>query len=93
MNKQPQWTEFKVNAKEYAFSWGSRNVNIELGEHPIAQELGDLLISKRALIYSYLPKLQAILYGAEKLSATLIMDVLKSISKSELKALVEKGDK
>ncbi len=35
-DKQPQGTEFKANVLKGAVSWGPRNVELELGDHEIA---------------------------------------------------------
>ncbi|MEM1512344.1 MAG: acetoacetate decarboxylase family protein [Candidatus Jordarchaeales archaeon] len=91
MDKQPQWTEFRVNAEQYAMSWMSRGAKVELGEHPVAQELRRTLLSTRPLMYMYLPKMQAILYGPMALSPQLMLELLRSVPKDELKALMREA--
>ena len=91
MDRQPQWTEFRVNAVEFASSWNSRNVKVELGDHPISRELEDVLISKRSLAYMYMPKMQAILYGPMRMSPHLLLELLKSVPKEEIKSIVREA--
>ncbi len=72
-DKQPQYAEFKVNALEMGQVLGPADVSISFGDsHPIARNFSDILLSERALMYIYLPKIQAILYGPQQLSFSLI---------------------
>lgn len=80
MDGQPQSTEFKIHAHEWASSWGSRNVRVELGErHPVARGLRGVLLSTRPVGYLYMPRFEAILYGPERFSLPLLMRVLGSL--------------
>ncbi len=91
MDKQPQWTEFRVNAEQYGRSWMPGKVKLELGNHPIARELKGLLISTRPLMYMYLPKMQAILYGPMALSPQLLFEFIRSVPREALKILMREA--
>lgn len=52
--------ELILNEREEAISENSTDVRLELGDHPISQELRDLRLGK-ATSYQYSPQLQAIL--------------------------------
>lgn len=72
-HKQPQHTEFKMNALKLGISINPADVELEIGQtHPIARELSRTLLSKRALMYFSIPSVQIILYGPENLSLPLI---------------------
>lgn len=84
MDGQPQSTEFKIHASEWASSWGSRNVRVELGQnHPVARALRGVLLSTRPLQYLYMPRFEAILYGPERFSLSLLMRALQAIPPEE----------
>ncbi len=71
--RQPQYTEFKMNALKLGISLNPADVELEIGRtHPIARELADTLLMKRALMYFSIPSVQIILYGPEKMSLPLI---------------------
>lgn len=66
---QPQFAEFKMNARAYGMSLGHSKLECELGDsHEMARELSSLLISTSPITYVYVPDMQAILYGPEHLS-------------------------
>jgi len=76
--KQPQYVEFKINALEYGLSFNSGDVELEIGtSHPVALELANTVLSKRAMMYIYIPRMEAILYGPEHLTAPLLKFVLE----------------
>ena len=67
-NGQPQGVRIRVNALEYALALGRGNVELELGDtHSVARELSGVLLSQRALMYQYIPSMQAVLSGPENL--------------------------
>ncbi len=73
MDRQPQSSEFKINATEMGVSLGRSAASLELGDrHPIARELAGLLISRRPIQYQYMARFEGILYGPEHLSLPLI---------------------
>lgn len=72
-DRQPQSSEFKINAKALGVSLLPRGASLTLGErHPIARELSGLLLSRRPLQYQYVPSFEGILYGPDRLSLPLI---------------------
>jgi hypothetical protein len=72
-HKQPQYTEFKMNALKLGISINPADVELEIGKnHPIARELSATLLMNRALMYFSIPSVQIILYGPENLSLPLI---------------------
>jgi hypothetical protein len=73
MDRQPQSSEFKVNAIEMGVSLSPSAATLKLGErHPIARELAGLLLSRRPIQYQYIPRFEVILYGPEHLSLGLL---------------------
>jgi hypothetical protein len=77
--RQPQAAEMKVNARSFGMALGHAGVECVLGDtHPVALELQDLLITTTAMVYYYIPDMQAILYGPEHLSLVNIAAFLKS---------------
>lgn len=90
--QQPQYAEFKVNARQYALAPGFGNGELVLGRsHPFALELQRLLYSTTPLMYIYVPSMQAILYGPEHLSLASITFFLEKglgVDVGELKALL-----
>ncbi len=53
-------SEIIINVRRQAISRGGGNVKLELGDHPVAQELRDLKLG-RLMHFQYLPENQAIL--------------------------------
>lgn len=77
MDRQPQQTEFKVNQVELGRSFRRGAATLELGgRHPIARELDRVLVSRRSLQYDYIPRLEAILYGPDRLTMPLLRRLL-----------------
>ncbi len=73
MDRQPQSSEFKINAIEMGVSLSPQAATLELGErHPIARELADLIVRRRPLQYQYLASFEGILYGPEHPSLPLL---------------------
>ncbi len=73
MDRQPQGSEFKINAKQMGVSLSPGAARLELGErHPIALELAGLIVGRRPVQYQYLPSFEGILYGPEHLSLPLL---------------------
>lgn len=73
MDRQPQSSEFKLNVLAGGRVLRPGSAWIELGaSHPIARELGGLVISRRAIYYELLARFEGILYGPDHLSLPLI---------------------
>jgi len=76
--KQLQSAEFKVNAINYSVAPGPGNASLELGNsHPVARELRNTLLTTQPLLYIYMPDIQCILYGPDKLSVSLLVRMLQ----------------
>jgi hypothetical protein len=73
MDRQPQSSEFKINAIEMGVSLRPGVASLQLGErHPIARELADLIAWRRPIQYQYMARFEGILYGPEHLSLPLV---------------------
>jgi hypothetical protein len=73
MDRQPQRSEFKINALETGVSMRPGAASLTLGDrHPIARELAGLIAWPRPIQYQYTKRFEAILYGPERLSPTLL---------------------
>jgi hypothetical protein len=73
MDRQPQSSEFKLNAVAMGMSVRPSSASLDLGNnHPIARELASLLVSRRPIQYQYMPRFEGILYGPEHLTLPLI---------------------
>lgn len=84
MDGRPQGTEFRIQAREEAVSWRGNHARLELSErHPIAKEMAELLLSRRPILYMYVPSFQAILFGPEQVSASLLSTLLRSLPQPE----------
>ena len=78
-NGQIQGCEVRIQALEKGVSWGPGGVELVLGDvHPIARELSEVLLWQRALLYAYTPRLQAILFGPERLPPPLMKAILEA---------------
>ncbi len=76
--KQLQGAEFKVNAIKYSLIPGIGKASLELGTtHPVAQELKGALLSSQPMIYIYMPEIQCILYGPDRLSLPLQVRLMR----------------
>jgi Acetoacetate decarboxylase (ADC) len=77
MDRQPQSSEFKINALDSGRSLRPGAARLELGErHPIAAELDRLLVSRRSIRYELMARFEGILYGPEHLTLALIRRAL-----------------
>jgi hypothetical protein len=73
MDRQPQSSEFKINAIQMGVTVRPSAATLQLGaRHPIAGELSELLVWRRPIQYQYLPRFEGILYGPEHLSLSLL---------------------
>jgi hypothetical protein len=73
MDRQPQRSEFKINALETGVSMRPGVASLTLGDrHPIARELAGLIAWPRPIQYQYTKRFEAILYGPEQLSPALL---------------------
>ncbi len=73
MDRQPQSSEFKINALELGATSKRDAATLELGtRHPIARELAELLVSRRPIHFQYTPRFEGILYGPEHLTLPLL---------------------
>lgn len=73
MDRQPQRSEFKINALETGVSMRPGAASLTLGDrHPIARELAGLIAWRRPIQYQYTKRFEAILYGPERLSPALL---------------------
>jgi hypothetical protein len=73
MDRQPQGSEFKINAIEMGVSLRPGTASLMLGErHPIARELAEVIAWSRPLQYQYMARFEGILYGPEHLSLGLL---------------------
>jgi hypothetical protein len=71
--RQPQNTEFKMNARQFGMSFNPKDVELQLGmKHPIARELSRALLMTKAVSFFSMPSTQFILYGPENLSLPLM---------------------
>ena len=92
--RQPQFTEFKLNARSLGISLNPKDVELEIGGvHPIARELSHLLLMRRPVTYFLLPSVQFILYGPENLSLPLINYLFQQGMRIPLDHLREKPEK
>jgi len=77
MDRQPQSSEFKINALASGRSPRPGAARLELGgRHPIARELASVLVSQRSIYYELMARFEGILYGPEHLSLPLIRKAL-----------------
>jgi hypothetical protein len=74
MDRQPQSSEFKLNARELGMTSRLGAAELELGDakHPIASELARLLVGRRAFHYQRIPSFEGILYGPDHLTLPLL---------------------
>ncbi len=79
-NGQPQLFEVKSVALESGMTFGPKEVELRLGDtHSIARELDDALISNRAILYLYAPRVQMVLFGPELLHPYLMKFAIEAI--------------
>lgn len=73
MDRQPQSSEFKINAIEMGVSLRPGVASLQLGDrHPIARELASLIARRQPIQYQYMARFEGILYGPEHLSLALL---------------------
>lgn len=86
--RQPQSTEFKMNARKLGISVNPSDVELEIGpSHPIARELSSALLMKKAIMYLSIPSTQIILYGPESISFPLINSLFQKGMRIDLDQL------
>lgn len=84
MDRQPQESEFKLNALARGRSLGRTGAHLKLGtRHPIARELAGVLVSQRAFYYELMAPFEGILYGPEHLSLQFIHRVQSLVADRE----------
>ncbi len=70
---QPQRGEFKLRAQNSGQTIKLGAAQLELGtQHPIAKELGSVLLSTKSIAASYTPSIQGILFGPENINSRMI---------------------
>lgn len=85
MNRQPQSSEFDINATSLGVSFRGSAARLELGDrHPIARELAGLLVSRRPLQYQYSVDFEGILHGPDRISLPLMSRVEEARHELEL---------
>jgi hypothetical protein len=73
MDRQPQSSEFKINALDIGMTLFPGAATLALGDHhPIARELAQLIVSRTPLQFQYIPSFEGILYGPEHISLALL---------------------
>ncbi len=82
-DRQPQRSEFKIHAPRMAQTIRPGAARLTLGgEHPIARELAEALISRRSIAASWAPTIEGILYGPEALCPTLQQKLLPAAAQT-----------
>lgn len=81
MDGQPQSHEVRIHQHQSALTARREATVLELGPHPLARELDRLLVSRRALIYAYVPSSEMIVFGAEHLTPKLLKSALEAIER------------
>ncbi|MBK5092496.1 MAG: acetoacetate decarboxylase family protein [Actinobacteria bacterium] len=77
--RQPQLAEFKVNVVEGSINWMPTDISCAFNtSSDIGREFSDVVLGDRALMYLYMPKIQAILYGPENYSMPLLDRAMKA---------------
>jgi hypothetical protein len=73
MDRQPQGSEFAINALRIGVSMRPGAAALTLGDaHPIGRQLRSLLVSFRPIQYQYLAGFEGVLYGPEHLTLRLL---------------------
>lgn len=84
MDRQPQESEFKLNALAGGHSRRLGAARLELGaRHPIARELAGVLVSRRSIHYELMGRFEGILYGPEHLSLQFLHRALAAAQSGE----------
>jgi hypothetical protein len=77
-DRQPHFTEGKLNARQYGMSFNPSDIELSLdASHPIARELSRVLLTPRSIMSMYVPDFQMILYGNQYLSIPLLRHVIE----------------
>lgn len=85
MDRQPQSSEFKINAAAMSETFSPGAAALTLGkEHPIARELDRMLLWHRPIYYHHLARFEGILYGPEHLTAPLMQRALAATPAPDL---------
>jgi Acetoacetate decarboxylase (ADC) len=80
MDGQPQCAEVKVNAIETGICHRPGAARLSLGDrHPAALELDRLLVSHNSVHYELTPRMEAILFGPDRLTIPLIDRSLRAV--------------
>ncbi|MFH1150015.1 MAG: acetoacetate decarboxylase family protein [Actinomycetota bacterium] len=75
--RTPQYAEIKADVIEGAIAPGPGNFDYEVfRSHPVGRDTAELILAPRAIGYLYISKLQAVLYGPERLQPPLLKHVL-----------------
>ena len=81
MDRQPQSSEFKINASEMGVSVRPGAASLALGErHPIARELAEVIAWSRPIQYQFMARFEGILYGPEHLSLALLAQATAEVT-------------
>lgn len=92
MDGQPQVSEFRVDAQGLGVAPRPGSARLSLGDsHPMAREMAGVLIGRRALGYSWVPSFQAILFGPERMTPTLVAALGEQVSGVQLPPLPERA--
>lgn len=84
MDRQPQESEFKLNAIRSGRTMRPGAARLELGDsHPIARELDGVLVSRSSIYYELMASFEGILYGPEHLSLQFIHRALRMVEHPE----------
>jgi len=78
LNGQPQCLEFRMNVREYGMSMKRSDAELELGTHPVAGELKNVLLSTKPLMYMCATRVQGMLFGPEGFSISMLEKYLKA---------------
>lgn len=78
-NGLPQHCMVKTVALRSGRSYGSKKVELILGDtHKISSDLISAMISRRALMYTYAPRIQSVLFGPENIQPSLLKTQMES---------------
>jgi hypothetical protein len=77
--RQPQLAEFKLHVMEGVLKWLPGDVSWAFNRgSDIGREISDVVLGSRALMYIYMPRIQAILYGPEYIPIPLMRHTVLS---------------
>lgn len=70
---QPQGGRFEIRASQVGVSLRRGAASVKLfDDHPISRDLDRILVSRRSIFYAYLPQMESILFGPNRVSLPLI---------------------